>query len=149
MTRSLGPGSYLGYPEGLGGRRSRVLQPSSTHLWWTSYGGGRVRHAMMRCVHLKPDSFHQVPSTCAGQWVPDLGNICSFPDTPWDCHMCRSVGVVPGGQCRHIFHTWSVWVFSLGGRQPATCGQQQKPQGRSNGIFTSSTRINPAFLIGD
>ena len=24
---------------------------------------------------------------------------------PWDCHICRSVGVVLGGQCMHIYHT--------------------------------------------
>ena len=31
------------------------------------------------------------------------------PNTPWDCHICRSVGGF-GGQCKHIWHTWSVWV---------------------------------------
>ena len=29
------------------------------------------------------------------------------------CHIWRSVGVVPGGQCRHILHTWSVWEVFL------------------------------------
>ena len=32
------------------------------------------------------------------------------PDTPWDCHICLHWGGF-GGQCRHILHTWSVWVI--------------------------------------
>ena len=38
-----------------------------------------------------------------------------FPDTPWDCHICRIClhwgGL--GGQCRHIWHTWKVFGFSF------------------------------------
>ena len=25
------------------------------------------------------------------------GILFLYPDTPWDCHICRSIGVVPGG----------------------------------------------------
>ena len=36
------------------------------------------------------------------------------PYTPWDCHRCLHWGGL-GGQCRHncrhIFHTWCVWVI--------------------------------------
>ena len=35
------------------------------------------------------------------------------PDTPWDCHICLHWGAF-GVQCRHIWHTWSVWDGILG-----------------------------------
>ena len=33
-----------------------------------------------------------------------------IPNTPWDSHICLHWGGL-GGQCRHIWHTWSVWVW--------------------------------------
>ena len=41
-------------------------------------------------------------STASCQMVLSTGRVLVviyiyIPDTPWDCHICRSVGVVPGG----------------------------------------------------
>ena len=52
----------------------------------------------MRVVHLLC-SFAQGPIAIPRQRFHS-------PNTPWDCHICRSIGVVPGGSMgRHIFHT--------------------------------------------
>ena len=33
-----------------------------------------------------------------------------LPNTPWEVYMPISWGGL-GGQCKHIWHTWSVWVL--------------------------------------
>ena len=49
--------------------------------------------------------------------LPDAGAILRpvfLSDAPWDCHRTadQARGGL-GGQCRHIFHTWSVWVLDM------------------------------------
>ena len=35
----------------------------------------------------------------------------SFPNTPWDCHICRSVGIVGGVNNRHMWQSHGVFGF--------------------------------------
>ena len=51
-------------------------------------------------------------------------------NTPWDCHICRLIEPPKKPlQCRHIWHTWSVWARSC-----------------CMGICTSNSSIPGAFL---
>ena len=64
--------------------------------------------------------FHPVksPPTAAGGFFTKRLNWTEIrsSNTPWDWHICRSIGVVPGGSMvRHIWHTWSVWEGVLVG----------------------------------
>ena len=75
----------------------------------------------------RPWGVHAARQTSGRRWVPQESfpwprpfprDSCDFaaiivrkttyPDTPWDCHICLHWGGL-GGQCRDIWHTWSFW----------------------------------------
>ena len=58
---------------------------------------------------------HQAPETRV--WFGDMRGqpLYNIPDTPWDCHICRSVGVVPEGSMgRQSYGSpmGRVWVYN-------------------------------------
>ena len=97
----------------------QALQPRSDGL---QLRAGKLRPPSVRGVFVFPRQRNTMQVVhYFGMFAPRCCFLCLvglfmtlLPDAPWDCHLCRSVGVVPEGSMgRHLFQSHGVYGIYL------------------------------------
>ena len=74
---------------------------------WTLYSKYRMSNESISALGVRSTTAQAIHAPPTPR--PKPTRPCN-PDTPWDCHICLHLGWCQGGQCKHIWHTWSVHV---------------------------------------